>query len=523
MVAIVVLLAAHPAPAGYNMLANGSFEIATVDPGAGLLSLPQGSTAINSWNVAQPVNYVGGFWQASQGNRSIGLNTSSSNLVGYIYQDFQSPNAGVMYQVSFDLAGDPTIGPAAKTMSVAKGTTPIIPPEYQVFTFDTTGKSNTNMGWTRKQWNFWASESSPIVDHVTFQSQMSGSGGPALDNVVLVPVNAFILNGSFEIAAASLNPPVPPGNILVPNGSAGLFGWTIANGITFIGPSFWQSSHRNFSTHLNSVNGPGSLSQSFTTIPGELYQVSFDLAGDPTGGPAIKTLRVSAAGLSQDFSFDTTGKSVGNMGWVTKNWTFRANSTSATLIFQSLDSGANGPALDNVKVVHPANLVLNGSFEDGPSGVIVLTLGSGSNVIKNWTVAGSIDYIGTYWTASQGGRSLDMNGVGAGSIEQTFLTTPGDTYNVTFDLAGNPSDPVVKTLRVSAAGRFQDFTFDTTGKTLTNMGWITKHFTFRAKWDTTTLLFETLTSGNGGPALDNVRVIRAPALTPQYLLLLLSD
>ncbi len=86
-----------------------------------------------------------------------------------------------------------------------------------------------------------------------------------------------------------------------------------------------------------------------------------------------------------------------------------------------------------------------------------------------------------------------MNAVAAGSIEQTFLTTPGATYNVAFDLAGNPGQgalPLVKTLRVSAAGRFQDFTFDTTGKTPANMGWTTKHFTFKAKWETTTLLFE---------------------------------
>ncbi len=117
---------------------------------------------------------------------------------------------------------------------------------------------------------------------------------------------------------------------------------------------------------MNSTSGPGSISQTFTTIPGDLYRVSFDLAGDPGGGLPVKTLRVSAAGQSQDFTFDTTGKTTTNMGWVAQNWTFTATAATTTLVFQSLDNGANGPALDNVKVMHPANLVLNGSFEDGP-------------------------------------------------------------------------------------------------------------------------------------------------------------
>ena len=76
----------------------------------------------------------------------------------------------------------------------------------------------------------------------------------------------------------------------------------------------------------------------------------------------------------------------------------------------------------------------------------------------------------------------------------------------------------MKTLRVSAAGKSQVYSIDTTGKTGTNMGWITQHFTFIAKEATSTLLFESTTLGSpAGPALDNVRVIRAtaiPALLP---------
>jgi choice-of-anchor C domain-containing protein len=521
---LLMLLPGQPALAGYNILGNGSFETATVDPGGGELVLPTGSAALLLWGVGPDVYYVGGFWQASQGLRSIGLKNGS--IITYFI-----PVLGTMYQVSFDLAGDPTLPPAIKSLELFAPTGSSFSGltffQTKNFSFDTTAQTVTNMGWTTEQWNFWGGLDNSRLSFVQFLSNNGNSqGGPALDNVVLVPVSAILQNGSFETVDGSL---ISLSAITVPMGSTAIYGWLVGgNGIQLMNTTgVWDASQGGvYSLKLNSPTGPGSILQDIFTLPGDLYQVSFDLAGDPTGGPAVKTLRVSAAGQSQDFTFDTTGKAARNMGWVTNNWTFRANSTITPLVFQSLDNGANGPALDNVKVIHPANLVLNGSFEQGPAVGSFTTLSYGDGSISGWTVAGNgIDYIGTDWTASNGGRSLDLNSTDAGSIEQTFLTTPGATYNVSFDLAGNPfQPPTVKTLRVSAGGRSQVFTFDTTGKSPTNMGWISQHFTFKAKWETTTLLFESTTLGTpAGPALDNVRVTQVPVLTPQYLLLLLSD
>src|SRR5262245_54069854 len=81
----------------------------------------------------------------------------------------------------------------------------------------------------------------------------------------------------------------------------------------------------------------------------------------------------------------------------------------------------------------------NGSFETGTNPGVFTTLASGSTAITGWMVsAGTIDYIGTYWTASDGVRSLDMSGNGPGAITQTFDTVPNQQYQVIFDLAGNP-------------------------------------------------------------------------------------
>ena len=175
-----------------------------------------------------------------------------------------------------------------------------------------------------------------------------------------------------------------------------------------------------------------------------------------------------------------------------------------------------------------ANLLTNGSFETGPAVVPpppLLSFEPGSTAITGWTVtAGNIDYGingGGSWTASEGARSIDLNGNTAATIVQSFATVVGSTYQVLFDLAGNfYGGSVIKPLRVFAAGQSQDYSFDSTGRTAENMGWTTQAFVFTASTTSTTLSFESLdfaeTStcdninlGVGpacfGAALDNVR------------------
>ena len=86
----------------------------------------------------------------------------------------------------------------------------------------------------------------------------------------------------------------------------------------------------------------------------------------------------------------------------------------------------------------------NGSFEEGtvdPGSFITLSAFDNTS-ITGWTVSsGSIDLIGSHWVASDGDRSIDLNGNEPGAISQTFDTEPGAVYNVLFDMAGNPDDP----------------------------------------------------------------------------------
>ena len=156
------------------------------------------------------------------------------------------------------------------------------------------------------------------------------------------------------------------------------------------------------------------------------------------------------------------------------------------------------------------NLLVNGSFEDGAyvnngAGYMGLGYGPESTTIPGWTVK-DIDWMGVngYWVASEGSFSIDMNGAAAGYIKQEFATAVGQTYTVSFDLAGNSHcGGLTKALRVSAAGSQQDYTHATGWA-----DWVAETFEFTATAASTTLRFyslETVGDLRCGAIIDNVR------------------
>lgn len=172
------------------------------------------------------------------------------------------------------------------------------------------------------------------------------------------------------------------------------------------------------------------------------------------------------------------------------------------------------------------SLIVNGSFENGNVSGAFSTLAAGSLGLTGWTIEeGQIDYIGSYWEASDGSCSIDLNGFVAGTISQTFATEIGKTYYVTFDMSGNPDgnssnvNPE-KNLLVQAAGQSAEFSFDSSDSTLSDMGWVTQTWSFVATDTTTTLSFTSLDVYSGGSswakdngygaALDNVSVVAVP-------------
>lgn len=154
----------------------------------------------------------------------------------------------------------------------------------------------------------------------------------------------------------------------------------------------------------------------------------------------------------------------------------------------------------------------NGSFEIGstdPGAFIHLPVGS--TTITGWTVVGpgDVDYIGSFWTAADGARSVDLSGNSGGGVEQAFSTVAGTTYDVSFSLSGNPECAQgVKTVNVTATppGTTASYTHDTTGTSLPTIPWAAQQFSFTASGAATTLSFVTNDASACGPALDNVVV-----------------
>ncbi|USX16240.1 choice-of-anchor C family protein [Oxalobacteraceae bacterium OTU3CAMAD1] len=165
-------------------------------------------------------------------------------------------------------------------------------------------------------------------------------------------------------------------------------------------------------------------------------------------------------------------------------------------------------------------LIHNGGFESagGFSGGFE-TIGSG---LDGWTIGGTVDLINTYWTPASGSYSLDLNGGGAGSISQSFATVVGQTYNVSFSLAGNPVGGGDKFFYASVNTPIT-YTFDIDGKTTANMGWVRRSFSFVATSDTSTLSFV----GDPyhsyyGAALDDISVVAAVPEPATYGMMLVG-
>ena len=148
-----------------------------------------------------------------------------------------------------------------------------------------------------------------------------------------------------------------------------------------------------------------------------------------------------------------------------------------------------------------ANLLTNGSFESGSfsdQGNDTMSLFVGSTAIAGWTVIGtssgaSLGWVGptSPWglSAEDGSYFLDLTDYIAfgpyGGVSQTFATTAGHKYEVTFWLGSSPEWGIQDSLTASAAGASETFTSTNSGSQI-NL-WQPETFDFMANSSSTTL------------------------------------
>lgn len=194
-----------------------------------------------------------------------------------------------------------------------------------------------------------------------------------------------------------------------------------------------------------------------------------------------------------------------------RTWTLAVAATvlaGGGLVGASPVQGAAGTGRLSVAV---KDNITGGSFETPVVAPYSWFRFSSGQSMGGWQVtSGSVELVDGHWQAADGQQSVDLSGAVAGSISQTFPTTPGSTYVVTYALAGNPSSPTspIKTGRVLVDGQeVQAFSVDTTGKSANNLGYVTKRVVFEAGGTSTTLAFASTTAGTDGPVIDKVSVI----------------
>ncbi len=164
-----------------------------------------------------------------------------------------------------------------------------------------------------------------------------------------------------------------------------------------------------------------------------------------------------------------------------------------------------------------AVIVVNGSFEDGadiaPGGFLTLTGGDDSS-ITGWTVLNDgVDYIGTYWQASDGVRSLDLSSETAGGVMQMISGfETGKHYRITFDISAN-SGSLTRPRRLVASatgGEAVIYSYLNPDNTNDNMQYETFTYDFFASGLMQQISFKSLDLTPYGPVLDNVSISLVP-------------
>ncbi|MBD2465964.1 DUF642 domain-containing protein, partial [Oscillatoria sp. FACHB-1407] len=143
--------------------------------------------------------------------------------------------------------------------------------------------------------------------------------------------------------------------------------------------SLWPASDGQYSIELEGYYG-GTVAQTFATIPGLTYRLTFDHAGHPFFGDQFKTVEVRIGNRVERFTYDRFDPSVQagffnvtRTGWREASLEFTATDTQTTLQFGKYRVpyafSVGGPAIDDV-AVRPVI----------PTGSYLVTLAAGQRV-----------------------------------------------------------------------------------------------------------------------------------------------
>jgi choice-of-anchor C domain-containing protein len=159
----------------------------------------------------------------------------------------------------------------------------------------------------------------------------------------------LLVNGSFEEG-----PEVPGKKGFKPldKGSTEIKGWTVIKGQIDYVKGFYAAADGKACLDLHGSPGYGGVEQTFATVKGNKYRVTFSLAATPGFGP--QQVGVEAAHEKKSFMVMVVAKKGAKPVWETRTLDFVADADKTTLRIYTLETKKNpkdGPLLDQVSVV----------------------------------------------------------------------------------------------------------------------------------------------------------------------------
>jgi choice-of-anchor C domain-containing protein len=319
---------------------------------------------------------------------------------------------------------------------------------------------------------------------------------------------AAISNGGFEAVPITV-----PYQVFYAGQDLG-GGWIVESGTVEIVRDYWPAAEGHQSIDLSGIfEEIGTIYQDIPTVPGRTYKVRFAFAGNPEDPGSDKRMKVFwNEGEVADLTYNTAGRSLSDMGWEYHTYTVTATGETSRLKFKSLTLSFLGPVIDDVSIEELATEggIRNGGFEELVIGGSYQAFFAGQDIGGGWMVEnGSVEIVHDYWTAAEGHQSIDLSGVFdlAGTLYQDIPTIAGQTYTLRFAFAGNPEDVGGADKRMKVFwndGEIADLTFNTAGRSFTDMGWTYHSYNVTAWGTSSRVKFQSLTFNFLGPVIDDV-------------------
>ncbi|GJP55665.1 hypothetical protein CLOM_g14608 [Closterium sp. NIES-68] len=177
----------------------------------------------------------------------------------------------------------------------------------------------------------------------------------------------------------------------------------------------------------------------------------------------------------------------------------------------------------------PRNFIHNGNFESPGSKDIsapIISAEGGADqpapALEGWEVKeGSIKYVRSdTWRAAEGAYSVALNGAGPGVLSQVVTTEEDALYVLTFALSADPCGiNDLHALNVSVVAANTDVIAERTleadalGTAGGAMSWRVERVAFEAQVGPTRVVFRSLSPGECGPVVDNVRLVKQDAVS----------